>query len=42
MPGVVRFSDPKANVEGDLLGELVLDTQDKLTLSDPDGGHDRW
>ena len=30
MPGVVRFSDPKANVEGDLLGELVLDKENKL------------
>ena len=31
MPGVVRFTDPKANVEGDLLGELILDSQNKLT-----------
>ena len=30
MPGVVRFPDPKANVEGDLLGELVLDKENKL------------
>ena len=30
MPGVVRFVDPKANVEGDLLGELVLDKENKL------------
>jgi len=30
MPGVVRFTDPKANVEGDLLGDLVLDAQNKL------------
>lgn len=38
MPGVVRFSDPKANVEGDLLGELVLDTQDKLLSVTPMAG----
>ena len=30
MPGAVRFTDPKANVEGDLLGELVLDAADRL------------
>jgi hypothetical protein len=30
MPGAVRFTDPKANVEGDLLGELVLDAENKL------------
>ena len=30
MPGAVRFVDPKANVEGDLLGTLVLDAENKL------------
>ena len=30
MPGAVRFVDPKANVEGDLLADLVLDAENKL------------
>ena len=38
MPGVVRFTDPKANVEGDLLGELVLDKENKLLSVAPLSG----
>ena len=30
MSGAVRFTDPKANVEGDLLGNLILDAENKL------------
>ena len=30
MPGAVRFTDPKANVEGDLLGNPILDAENKL------------
>ena len=35
MPGAVRFTDPKANVEGDLLGTLVLDAENKLLSVTP-------
>ena len=38
MPGAVRFTDPKANVEGDLLGNLVLDAENKLLLVIPLAG----
>lgn len=38
MPGAVRFTDPKANVEGDLLGDLVLDAENKLTSVIPLAG----
>ena len=38
MPGAVRFTDPKANVEGDLLGELVLDGADRLLSVTPLAG----
>lgn len=38
MPGAVRFTDPKANVEGDLLGELILDHADRLLSVTPLAG----
>ena len=38
MPGVVNFRDTNLNVEGDLLGTLVLDSQDNLTSVTPLSG----
>ena len=38
MPGVVNFRDTNLNVEGDLVGTLVLDSQDNLISVTPLSG----
>lgn len=38
MPGAVHFIDPRANVEGDLLGDLILDEFHALISVTPMAG----
>jgi hypothetical protein len=38
MPGIVNFRDTNLNVEGDLLGTLVVDSENRLTSVTPLSG----